>query len=255
MRYLITGLTVLLTTLCHSQQINSYQATYSAEYNGMEITALHQLEQLADGTFQESAKARGLFGSITEQSFFQQDHKGQLIPLSYNYKRSLLGITHKEKQQFDWQQLTVDYRKDKKQRTIAITPGLLDIITLKLQIRRDLQAGKKTLSYPVISRGKLKTYHYRIVGQELLETKLGSLNSLHIERIHDSDDNRVTEIWLASDWDYLVIKLRHKKHSEDNQMDIEHAVIAGIDVQSLPATLANSAAGTVDTKQTTTTVE
>ena len=72
-------------------------------------------------------------------------------------KRSLMGIKRIESQVFDWPNQELRIQKDKNKVRAAAT-RLFDIITHKLQLRRDLQSGKEILSYPVISRGKLKQY-------------------------------------------------------------------------------------------------
>ena len=94
----------------------------------------------------------------------------------------------------------------------------------RLQLRRDLSAGKQVFSYPVISRGKLKQYSYKVVSEEILQTAIGPLNTVKIERVIDDGDKSVS-VWLATDWDYLIVKLQQSQGKDGHHMELRDAVI------------------------------
>ena len=75
------------------------------------------------------------------------------------------------------------------------------------------------MSYPVISRGKLKQYNYQIIGREVLNTPLGPLNTVKVQRVR-KDNKRQTIVWLATDWDYLTVGLEQKENGDSHQMKI-----------------------------------
>ena len=230
---LLLGSVSLLT---YADPLNSYHATYSAEFNGMEIEATHRLEQLESGQYRETLKARNILGKIDEQALFSISEKQQIIPQEYRYQRSLIGIKRSESQIFDWPNKTVEYSKDDKTKSVAIDSGLLDVITHKLQLRRDLQSGKEILSYPVISRGKLKQYVYQVIANEVLETAIGPLNTVKVQRVRE-DSKRQTIIWLATDWDYLAVRLEQKDNSDNHQMKILNGKINNLPI--VPLAIAN----------------
>ena len=212
--------------------LSNYSATYSAEFNGMEIEATHRLEQLESGQYRETLKARNILGKIDEQALFRISEQQQIIPQEYKYKRSLIGIKRAESQIFDWANNTVQYSKGDQKKSIEIAPGLLDIITHKLQLRRDLKDGKEILSYPIISRGKLKQYVYEVVANEVLETAIGPLNTIKLQRIRE-DEKRQTTMWLATDWDYLAVKLEQKENGDSHQMKILNGQINNMPILPL----------------------
>jgi hypothetical protein len=230
---LLLGSVSLLT---YADPLNSYHATYSAEFNGMEIEATHRLEQLESGQYRETLKARNILGKIDEQALFSISEKQQIIPQEYRYQRSLIGIKRSESQIFDWPNKTVEYSKDDKTKSVAIDSGLLDVITHKLQLRRDLQSGKEILSYPVISRGKLKQYVYQVIANEVLETAIGPLNTVKVQRVRE-DSKRQTIIWLATDWDYLAVRLEQKENGDNHQMKILNGKINNLPI--VPIAIAN----------------
>ena len=212
------------TAECQSK-ISPYRATYSAKFSGLNINAVQTLEEIEPGIYRESLKAKNFIGSVNEQSTFQLTADHQLQPTKYSYTRSVFGRDRSEVQDFDWQSRKIQYQKGSNAKTeLDIEPGVLDMITHRLQLRRDLTAGKQVFSYPVISRGKLKQYDYKVVSEQILQTAIGPLNTVKVERVID-DAEKTVSVWLATDWDYLIVKLQQSKGKDGHHLELKDAVI------------------------------
>lgn len=105
-------LAVMFLTSANGSDLPGYTASYSANYNGMDIVAKHQLEQLDSGDYIETSEAKSVFGKITEKAQFELNTLGQIIPRSYHYKRSLMGVSRREEQLFDWSNNQLTYTKN-----------------------------------------------------------------------------------------------------------------------------------------------
>lgn len=211
-------------TECQSK-ISPYRATYSAKFSGLNINAVQKLEEIEPGIYRESLKAKNFIGSVNEQSTFQLTADQQLQPTKYSYTRSVFGRDRSEEQNFDWQSNKMQYQKGGNAKNeLEIQPGVLDMITHRLQLRRDLIAGKQVFSYPVISRGKLKQYDYKVVSEQTLQTAIGPLNTVKVERVID-DAEKTVSVWLATDWDYLIVKLQQSKGKDGHHLELKGAVI------------------------------
>jgi len=205
--------------------INLYRANYSAKFSGLNIQAVQKLEEIEPGVYRESLSAKNFIGKINEQSTFSLTPDQQLSPIQYSYKRSVFGRDRSEVQSFDWQNSVVQYIKEGSANSqLDLETGYLDMITHRLQLRRDLNAGKQVFSYPVISRGKLKQYDYRVVSKQILQTTIGPLNTVKVERVTD-DDKKKVNVWLACDWDYLIVKLEQSKGKDSHYLELLDAVI------------------------------
>ena len=200
-------------------EIKPYSAKYSAKFNGMDIEANHRLEKLESGQYRETLKAKNIFGKINEQALFSLSEDQTLIPQEYKYERSLMGVKRAEQQVFYWPAQELQYYKKDQLTLLPIEPGALDMITHKLKLRSDLQLGKENFSYSVIARGKLKQYVYKVMARQVLDTAIGPLNTVLVQRIRE-DKDRTTKIWLASDWDYLAVQLEQIKNGESHKMKI-----------------------------------
>lgn len=205
--------------------ISLYHATYKAQFSGLNINAVQKLEEIEPGVYRESLRAKNFIGKVNEQSTFKLTANQQLCPTTHSYTRSVFGRDRSEEHSFDWQSSVVQYRKDGSTKNeLELEAGYLDMITHRLQLRRDLSAGQQVFSYPVISRGKLKQYSYKVVSEEILQTAIGPLNTVKVERVIDDSDKSVS-VWLATDWDYLIVRLQQSKGKDGHHLELRDAVI------------------------------
>jgi hypothetical protein len=216
-----------------TNSLSPYRANYSAKFSGMTIEAEQRLEEIEPGIYRESLVAKNFLGKIDEQSTFELTADERLCPTEYHYIRSVLGRDRTEKQTFDWPNLSVRYQKNDRTSDHDLSAGQLDLITQRLQLRRDIKAGQTALSYSVMSRGKTKQYDYRVVAEEVLETAIGPLNVVKVEKITEGDDDRQITVWLATDWDYLIVKLQQSQDGDSHQLELRSAEVNSIPVTPL----------------------
>ena len=95
-----------------------------------------------------------------------------------------------------------------------------------LVAKEQLTQGKKEARFDVVDRGEIREHHYRIVNRVTLDTPLGKIKAVHLERIRGEDSARKTEIWLAPDHDYLLLKLVQTEPDGDTiQLSIRSATL------------------------------
>ena len=81
-----------------------------------------------------------------------------------------------------------------------------DALSLFFQLALTAPPPESQLAYTVFNGKKLRNYRYDVRGEEMLETALGVLRALHLERVTDGDGR--FEIWLAADRHYLPLRVR-----------------------------------------------
>ena len=96
-------------------------------------------------------------------------------------------------------------------------------------MRFDLASGLNDLYYTVIKKGQIAYYRYQVVGHEVLETSIGEFNTTILLRKDiiegkESADAQ-SKIWLASDWDYLMLKFEtYNKDKVTNMTFVQGAL-------------------------------
>jgi hypothetical protein len=153
------------------------------------------------------AEAKGLLalflGRLKQQSEGAVTDQG-LKPYRYSYQ---YGKSEDKLQRadFDWRagKLTLQY--DKKTKVQPLTEGTQDLLSFMYQFMFVPPLAQMELS--ITNGKKLDSYRYAFEGEETLSTKMGDLHTLHISRTRgDSDDK--TELWLATDYYNLPVKVR-----------------------------------------------
>ena len=83
-------------------------------------------------------------------------------------------------------------------------------------------AGKTLLTYPVTYKSRLKSYQFEIVGESKMQTKGGAINVVEIRQtgLKKKESN---QIWLAKDFEYIIVKLESKKKGTTNTIKLKQA--------------------------------
>ncbi len=106
---------------------------------------------------------------------------------------------------FDYDAHIILTDSNKGPRTAVLPANLQDAQSLLFQLA--LTAPPAVESESVVFNGKkARSYRYRVMGEEMLDTPLGPLRALRVMRLTDTDAERF-EIWLAVDQYYLPVKL------------------------------------------------
>ncbi|MDM3870080.1 DUF3108 domain-containing protein [Porticoccus sp. W117] len=194
--------------------LEPFTANYGAKYKGMHLKAKRILEPLGNGQYRITSHAKHLFfGGIKESSEFSlQD--GRIQPTSYQMKRKILGSGRTETAAFDWDNnlVTSTYKGDSNE--LALTGQELDWLGYQLQISLDLMAGKDELHYQIVRRGQIKDYYFQVVGEEKIDTPMGEINTVKLERVKDPN-KRQTTFWMAPKYNYLLVKFHRVENDGD----------------------------------------
>lgn len=207
-----------------------FVATYEAKYSGIGITATRSLQSDNGNSQQLRFHAKSWLAQIEEISQFHWDNNGHIIPSKYSYARTGLGKNRYAVLNFNWDTKTVINNVQNKPWTMDVPELALDKLSYQLQLRNDLLNQKNQMSYQIADGGRLKTYQFNLIGDEVLHTKAGKLNTVKIERVRENN-NRVTYLWFAKDWDYLVVQIQQQEDDQDYQINLSSAELDGIPVK------------------------
>lgn len=236
-------LLILLTTFWPAVSLSQMPLPYSAEYeaksSGLSATGYRSLQSIGDGSYMlENSVELKVIGAriagVNETSVFdwQGDH---LIARSYNLEQTGLG-SKSEHIDFDHTRALAISTEDDETWEIAITPDIVDKLSYQYWIRHVLQAGDaREVEIQLVDTDEIETHLYRVVSEEIIDTPAGNFNALKIERVREGNSGRVTQIWLALDWDLLVVKLEQISRSgSKTELTLKNATLDGKPVTPLP---------------------
>lgn len=169
--------------------------------------ARRRLEERKDGTWEYRTDVDSFIADIDESLIFRWEGE-RVIPLRYRYHLSgFLIKDRKQKINFDWDKglATGHYRGEKF--SLKLEDGALDPMGFQLQLRRDIKAGKRDMTYRVIDKGDYDTDRFAVIDEEKITTNGEKIATLKAEKVRDKDSKRKTFMWFAPERDYLLVRL------------------------------------------------
>lgn len=207
---LLALLLISLSSRLGAAPLQPFNATYEANFNGIAVTATRSLSTRPDGLNELRFSAKSWLATIEESSVFRWDTT-RLQPQRYEYHRVGMGRDRHATVSFDWHKQEVTNDVAGKAWNMAVPTGALDKLSYQLQLQSDMLHQQPTPTYAVADGGKLKQYSFEVVKEEQLQTPVGLLNTIKIKRIRADREQRTTYLWLALDWDYLLVRLRQQE--------------------------------------------
>ncbi|CAM3566703.1 DUF3108 domain-containing protein [Parendozoicomonas haliclonae] len=206
-------------------ELKPYSASYSATMSGIPVNgnAERTLSQNPDGSWTLSFDAEMLLYSLTEKSRFRFAN-GQIQPEAYRLQKGALGRKDTATVEFDWGKKIANSRENKDSWQVNLSPADLDRISYQQQLQLDVAKGLKEFSYQVIDEDEKDNYRFRIDGEELLETPAGPLKTVRLVMVRDNN-KRQTTLWLARDWNDLLVQLKQTEKGKDYIVTLKKAVV------------------------------
>jgi len=245
LRYLLCPLIFCLGVDLHAGEPVEFSAYYEARTNGMRGSAERHLVQLSDDSYRLNisleAKMAGINIGDLHQSSEIAMKNGLIVPQHYSYLVS--GITTaSETVSFNWDAGVALSTEDEQSWTLDLEPGVLDQLSLQLSLARQLEqlpeadlGRKQEFTFQLVDRDAIETHRYRSLGTEVLQTPMGALNSIKLERVRDRDNGRQTLIWFATDWHNLLARIEQVNPSGLRiELALEHARVGDETVSALP---------------------
>lgn len=193
-----------------------YRARYGLASGKQTLMWVHEGDRY---TITSVVAARGLANLVFSGQLVQTS-RGRITPQGLQPEEFWDQRGSKRSQsRFDYDAHIIHTDGTKGPRTAALPAGVQDAQSLLFQIA--LTAPPATDSESAVFNGKkVRSYRYRVAGEETLDTPLGALRTLHLVRQSASDAERF-EIWLAMDQAYLPIKLSTEISGYDAELMVE----------------------------------
>lgn len=175
------------------------------------------IDKSAGYTIKSTIEAQGLtalfFQNLVQESQGTVTENG-LKPNYYAYR---YGNKKSQTAIFHWDDGTLTLRTEKGEKTEKLESGTQDLLSFMYQFM--FAAPQETNAINITNGKNLRNYNYRFVGEEIIYSKIGALNAIHL--IKSSNSEEKTELWLATDYKNLPIKIRK---TEKNGSVIEQVI-------------------------------
>lgn len=222
------GLVAGVASAAGEQTLKPYTAQYKTTARGMALTLNRSLKQGADGSYTLTNGGKIMVVGFHEVSVFKVDGE-QVLPKSYVYQGTGLINRRREVHFTPGSDIIRSLYKDQWYE-LPFTEGTLDRMSQQEQLRLSLlndPTPKEDIAVRIADGKRVKDYTLVYRGEEPIETPIGTFQSLHFERVHD-DPDRKSDVWVAPELDYLMIKTIHIEDGKPVEVTLTKASIEGL---------------------------
>ena len=216
-RNLLAGLLLAMAPLC--AQAEASLQTFQVEYdlyakNTKAARVVRSLSRLEDNSYEYRSETRtvGLIALFKKLHIVESSHlllEDRLLkPLRYSYQRTGHRKNRDVSIEFNRETNRIKNTINGDFWHLPLESAVMDKLLYQLAIMYDLQNGQTPVSYLIADGGGLKTYNFEKLGEETVETPLGSFNTIKMIR-HRPDSSRKSIFWCAPELGFLQVKVEH----------------------------------------------
>ncbi len=220
---LLSGVTLALSA---SPILKPFTATFSVWRGALPLGSLELKFDLKQGdaySYRAHTQPGFLAGWFSGDELMEESHgriaSDRVVPESYDYRETGDEPDNADVR-FDWNTMQAHTSSGGVTWSQEIVNGTQDRLSQQLMVRLQLARGQTEVTYPVADGGKLKHYHFRVVGEEPIKTPQGKLNCLKVERSKESRPPDYT-IWFAPKLDYLPVRIERDRGGAHYRMVLE----------------------------------
>jgi hypothetical protein len=188
-----------------------------SRYNKLDLEGQGKLVPGEDGGFVMSQTSSRLGSRISETSDLERVD-GQLRVRRYDREQKILGIGREQHAVFDWARGTIE-NSGRREGELPLEGQCFDPLSYQLALRCDIAQGLERMDYRLVRGGKLSSYRFRRIASESLDTALGTLDTVVVERVHDEE--RSTRLWFATELNYLLVRLEQQDPEDDIDVTLQ----------------------------------
>ncbi len=200
----------------------AYTATYVVFRNGNALgNATVKLAALGNGRWELTSNTTGtgiaaIAGVEIDERSVLRWNEGRPETIDYNFDQKA-GWKNKHRSiNVNPQGKHINSQDKEKSYVLKYEAGVLDRHAVTVAVMQDLSEGKRgDLLYPVADRDELQTHLYRVIGNEKMQTSMGMLNSVKVQRIRETSNGRVTTLWLGADKQFVPLRIEQKEADGD----------------------------------------
>ena len=222
-------------------EVHPYSALYSISRNGKLLGKVEVSLQPEDEGWAIRSELAGTHGLAKILRVRDTEHvaghlmEGRFLPENYTRHTRIAGIDDRWFATFDWDVGQVSVIHDKDDPIVMDLVGeSLDPLSLKLEMRRRLSLPDPDLRFHMVEEDEIDEQNFRILDSEWLETSLGCLETVPVEKIR-FNSKRYTRAWHAPELAYIEVRAEHGKTDGDHiEMRITELNLGGLEIVPRP---------------------
>lgn len=216
MRVLLMLLALLPAVSLAGPPPKAFSADYAVFQNDQKLgTGRIELRALPDGRWEMSTTSQATEGLFAAAGVQRQERSvlrwtgGVAETIEYQMRQKAAWNTREQRLVVDAVARRASSTYKGETTALTYSPGLIDKHGLTAAIMSDLAAGKGgDLDYSVAERRSVEKQRYRSAANVTLDTALGPMRAVRVERVRENAGGRVTKIWFAREHGWLPLRIK-----------------------------------------------
>ncbi|MCB1758805.1 MAG: DUF3108 domain-containing protein [Gammaproteobacteria bacterium] len=199
------------------QQLRSFSAEYSLSSDYLELGRVKvELRLDSTGGYRYSALTMpvGLTAVLRRDEISEVSsgrvQSNRIVPERYRYHHQGDDRLRLVELTFDWQQGRVTNSSSGSRWSMGVPHGTQDKFSQRLALMLAVAEGRQSVELPVADGGRTKTYHFQLLGEEMVDVEAGRYQTLKLERSKDDRPSSVS-LWLAPSLHYLPVMVKKRE--------------------------------------------
>jgi hypothetical protein len=207
----------------------AHTAVYEVLRRGSKIGEIHTSLSVLDNDiwhFDTSTVATARLARVLRVSAEESAHfvwtDGQVQMLTYRQVARGPTRTRFWQHELDWAERVSNTHTYEGDHVIELEDGVLDPLTLRLQLAVTLADPAKRgsdLEFRVLERDEIEDQHFFFRGEEVLDTPVGCFDTVRMERFRREGSSRNYDSWHSASFHWLPLRILQTK-DEREELDI-----------------------------------
>lgn len=210
-----------------TSELRPYTAEYKTTARGFDLNVTRKLEADNNNHYILTNGGKILVVGFHEISVFRVEEE-EIRSISYVYQGTGL-VSRRHELHFNAEPGKITSLYKDQWYDLPDNGFTLDRMNQMEQLRLELLQGPPDvddITMRIADGKRLKDSHLVLIGEETQQTPMGPVATLHYERLHDNPE-RKSDIWLAPQWDYLMVKMVHIEDGDPVEMVLTGATLDG----------------------------
>lgn len=180
---------------------------YEMSRNGSAMAEVSEILQHDGKNYSLSSEVHGkgiyaLMGVLKRSSKGRVDATG----LQSSEYRDQRGNRAPVVAKFDWTKRTISQENDGKTESMEMPPVLHDPLSMAYTYSFAPPSGREIRFSRADGKG-VTPFRFNVVGTEKIKTPAGEIPALHLSKERDGPEDKETDIWLASERNFLPVRI------------------------------------------------
>ncbi len=201
-------------------EIHPFRASYEIYYNNVKFGDSERIyKKISTAGYKLTSKVSVLLGSgsYRNNTWFNFD-ADTVKSHRYEHESRVVGFRTISSGDF-YRDGSVVMNYDDKKKTMTVSPYVIDIGALTIQLQHDVKRGKNEFSYEWIFEGELDQVTMQRAGEEVISTVFGKMKAVKLKQI--TKKSKVVYLWFLPELDYQLSRIEiYKKGKKWGQLEL-----------------------------------